>query len=63
MVVLEARVVGAGNSGRHTGELSAWKRHQYSSLHQIYDAELIKQIAASYSAAVNLTIKAGLLES
>lgn len=57
MVVLEARTVGAGNSGRTLGELSAWKRHQYSSLHQLYDADTIRQIAASHKAAIDLVEK------
>jgi glycine/D-amino acid oxidase-like deaminating enzyme len=52
VVVLEAKVVGSGNSGRHTGELTTWKRHQYSSLHELYDKDTIAGIARSHKAAV-----------
>ena len=52
VVLLEARLVGAGNSGRHPGDLTAWKRCQYTSLHQLYDKETIAKVAQSHKAAL-----------
>jgi glycine/D-amino acid oxidase-like deaminating enzyme/nitrite reductase/ring-hydroxylating ferredoxin subunit len=52
VVVLESKVVGSGNSGRHTGELTTWKKAQYSSMHQMYDKETVVKIAESHEAAI-----------
>lgn len=52
VVVLESKLVGSGNSGRHTGELTTWKKAQYASMHSYYDKTTVGQIAESHEAAI-----------
>ena len=52
MVVLEGRVVGAGQSGKDTGELLAWNNHQYSTLQHAYGQKIATQVAQSHLDAV-----------
>ena len=52
VVVLEAKVVASGNSGRHTGDITTWKRQQYSSMLELYDKDVVTKIAQSHKAAV-----------
>lgn len=53
MVVLEARLVGSGNSGRDTGNLTAWKRQSYSSLLSLYDKPTTAAVAESHKHAID----------
>lgn len=50
--MLEARVVGGGQSGRDTGEISTWNNHTYKRLEQLYGSEKTAGIAASQKAAL-----------
>ena len=50
--MLESRVVGGGQSGRDTGEISTWNNHTYKKLESLYGAEKTKQIAESQKAAL-----------
>lgn len=52
VVVLEGRVVGAGQSGKDTGELLAWNNHQYSTLQHAYGQKIATQVAQSHLDAV-----------
>jgi len=45
-------VQGSGNSGRHTGELTTWKKAQYASMHSYYDKPTVVQVAESHQAAI-----------
>ena len=62
-MVLEARTVGAGSSGRHTGELTSWNRNHYSRLLSLYDRETVGQIAESYKYATKALQKVRLLNA
>lgn len=57
VAVLEARLVGSGNSGRYIGDLTAWKRHQYSVLLSQYDKATVTSIAESHTAAIKAVKK------
>lgn len=50
--MLESRVVGGGQSGRDSGELSTWNNHTYKRLESLYGAEKTTRIAASQKAAL-----------
>ena len=52
VVVLESKLVGSGNSGRHTGEMTTWKKAQYASMHSYYDKPTVAKIAESHKAAI-----------
>ena len=52
VAVLEARVVGGGQSGRDTGEISTWNNHTYKRLEQLYGTEKTALVAASQKAAL-----------
>jgi hypothetical protein len=44
VVVLEARAVGAGASGRHPGDASTWNHSLYSRLQSWYGSDITKQV-------------------
>ena len=52
VVVLESRVIGGGQSGKDTGEISTWNNHTYKKLESLYGAERTQRIAASQKAAL-----------
>lgn len=52
MAVLESRVIGGGQSGRDTGEISTWNNHTYKKLESLYGPEKTTRIAASQKAAL-----------
>lgn len=52
VAVLESRVVGGGQSGRDTGEISTWNKHTYKELEGLYGSDKTKTIAASQKAAL-----------
>lgn len=53
VAVLEARVIGGGQSGKDTGEISTWNNHTYKRLESLYGAEKTTRIAASQKAALD----------
>ena len=53
VAVLEARVIGGGQSGKDTGEISTWNNHTYKQLESLYGAEKTTRIAASQKAALD----------
>jgi len=53
VAVLEARVIGGGQSGKDTGEISTWNNHTYKRLESLYSAEKTTRIAASQKAALD----------
>jgi len=57
VVILEAKIVGAGNSARHLGDLTTWKRHLYSTLFSLYDKPTISSIAKSHKYALDYVEK------
>lgn len=52
VAVLESRVVGAGQSGRDTGEISTYNNHTYKKLDSLYGSTKTQQIAESQKAAL-----------
>lgn len=52
VVVLESKILGSGNSGRHSGEMTSWKKAQYTSMHSYYDRDTVVKIAESHKAAI-----------
>lgn len=52
VAVLESRVIGGGQSGRDTGEISTWNNHTYKKLESLYGPEKTTRIAASQKAAL-----------
>lgn len=52
VAVLESRVIGGGQSGRDTGEISTWNNHTYKKLDSLYGSDKTKQIAESQKAAL-----------
>lgn len=58
-MLLEAKTVGGGGSGRTSGELTVWNRNHYSALLSLYDAATVIQIARSYDLAKKAVEKVG----
>ena len=52
VAVLESRVVGGGQSGKDTGEITTYNTHTYKRLESLYGAEKTSRIAASQKAAL-----------
>ncbi|KAL3131019.1 hypothetical protein ABBQ38_000341 [Trebouxia sp. C0009 RCD-2024] len=52
VAVLESRVIGGGQSGRDTGELTTYNTHTYKRLESLYGPEKTTRIAASQKAAL-----------
>lgn len=50
--MLESRVIGGGQSGKDTGEISTWNNHTYKNLESLYGADKTQQIAESQKAAL-----------
>ena len=50
--MLESRVVGGGQSGKDTGEITTYNTHTYKRLESLYGAEKTSRIAASQKAAL-----------
>ena len=50
--MLESRVIGGGQSGRDTGELTTYNTHTYKRLESLYGPEMTTKIAASQKAAL-----------
>ena len=50
--MLESRVVGGGQSGKDTGEISTYNTHTYKRLEELYGPEKTSRIAESQKAAL-----------
>lgn len=51
--MLESRVIGGGQSGKDTGEITTYNTHTYTRLESLYGAEKTSRIAASQKAALD----------
>lgn len=51
--MLESRVIGGGQSGKDTGEITTYNTHTYKRLESLYGAEKTSRIAASQKAALD----------
>lgn len=50
--MLESRVIGGGQSGKDTGEITTYNTHTYKRLESLYGADKTSRIAASQKAAL-----------